>query len=281
MIVWKLKGYQCEICRLDCCADCQLRVDVDLPCGSEKAKESVKKLSESKFTLSKIYDAVAPKKDVESEPSSIKMDLEKVTRSSRETIDWRDGVGTFTIRINKGCLFRHLFPPETDLKHILEASDRWLRSGDYYTRVSWTDSTKTRRTKTVFQSAKPRFDSDDIVITSSHYGTEFKIEVVDGSTDQAIGSKLLTTQGLLQWQRDNVGWCLSLNSVMNEEPVRLERRTVCFELRTNVKTGFGLDFYNIGKVSETARTGKHVISIALDLVLVCVTKKTYLRICCR
>ena len=281
MIVWKLKGYQCEICRLDCCADCQLRVDVDLPCGSEKAKESVKKLSESKFTLSKIYDAVAPKKDVESEPSSIKMDLEKVTRSSRETIDWRDGVGTFTIRINKGCLFRHCFPPETDLKHILEASDRWLRSGDYYTRVSWTDSTKTRRTKTVFQSAKPRFDSDDIVITSSHYGTEFKIEVVDGSTDQAIGSKLLTTQGLLQWQRDNVGWCLSLNSVMNEEPVRLERRTVCFELRTNVKTGFGLDFYNTGKVSETARTGKHVISIALDLVLVCVTKKTYLRICCR
>ena len=258
MIVWKLKGYQCEVCRIDCCADCQLRIDVEMPCGSEKAKESVKKLSESKFTLSKIYEAVAPKKEEEGEHNSEQISVDQTTNTPGERRDWRDGVGTFTIRINKSCLFRIFFPPETDLNHILGASDRWLRSGDYYARVSWTDSTKTRRTKTVFQSAKPRFDSDDIIITALHYGTEFKIEVVDASTDQAIGSKLLTTQGLLQWQRDNIGWGLSLSSVMNEEPVRLERRTICLELRTNVKTGFGLDFYNTDKISETSRTGKCV-----------------------
>ena len=266
MIVWKLKGYQCEVCRIDCCADCQLRIDVEMPCGSEKAKESVKKLSESKFTLSKIYEAVAPKKEVEGDRNSEQISVDQKTATPGERRDWRDGVGTFTIRINKSCLFRNCFPPETDLNHILEANDRWLRSGDYYARVSWTDSTKTRRTKTVFQSAKPRFDSDDIVITALHYGTEFKIDVVDASTDQAIGSKLLTTQGLLQWQRDNIGWGLSLSSVMNEEPVRLERRTICLELRTNVKTGFGLDFYNTDKISETSRTGKCAVSILIKYV---------------
>jgi len=237
-----------------------------MPCGSEKAKESVKKLSESKFTLSKIYEAVAPKKEVEGDRNSEQISVDQKTATPRERRDWRDGVGTFTIRINKSCLFRNCFPPETDLNHILEANDRWLRSGDYYARVSWTDSTKTRRTKTVFQSAKPRFDSDDIVITALHYGTEFKIDVVDASTDQAIGSKLLTTQGLLQWQRDNIGWGLSLSSVMNEEPVRLERRTICLELRTNVKTGFGLDFYNTDKISETSRTGKCAVSILIKYV---------------
>jgi hypothetical protein len=75
-----------------------------------------------------------------------------------------------------------------------------------------------------------------------------------------IGTKLLTTQGLLQWQRDNIGWGLSLSSVMNEEPISLEKLDVCLELRANVKTGFGIDFYNSSRLSENARAGKCILA---------------------
>lgn len=258
MIAWKLRGYQCEVCKLDCCADCQLRVDVEMPCGSEKALDAVKKMSESKLTLSKIYEVIAPKKVNEENSNDGQFPVNTSENEAQKR--WKDGVGTLTLRIKKACLFRHNFPPEADLDNILEVSDRWLRSGDYYARVSWTDGTDTKRTKTVFQTAKPRFDSDDIVITSSHYGTEFKIEVVDATTDMPIGTKLLTTQGLLQWQRDNIGWGLSLSSVMNEEPISLEKLDVCLELRANVKTGFGIDFYNSSRLSENARAGKCILA---------------------
>lgn len=262
MIAWKLKGYQCEVCRIDCCTDCQLRIDVELPCGSEQAKEAVKKSFEGKLSLAKIYEVVAPKKLSEEDQESNKDTGGSSKHSDKD--EWKDGVGTFTIRIKSACIFRSHFPPETDLRQILEVNDR-LRSGDYYARVSWTDSKKTRRTKTVFQSAKPIFDSDDIVVTSLHYGTEFKIEVIDASTDLCIGSKLLTTQGLLQWQRDNIGWGLSFSSLLNEEPLQLKRRPARFELRDNVKTGFGLDFYNASKISETERAGEISGWIDVDL----------------
>jgi hypothetical protein len=170
--------------------------------------------------------------------------------------EWRDGVGTLKLRIKKACLFRHNFPPEADLTYILEVSDKWLRSGDYYARVSWTDGLDTKRTKTVFQTAKPRFDSDEIEIAASHYGTEFKIDVVDATTDLTVGTKLLTTQGLLQWKRDSIGWGLPLTSLLNEEPITLLKEGVCMELRTNVKSGFGIDFYNSNKISENMRAGK-------------------------
>ena len=50
--------------------------------------------------------------------------------------------------------------------HILKNSDRWLRRGDHYARVSWTNGKETKRTKAVFQTAKPRFNSDEMSITA-------------------------------------------------------------------------------------------------------------------
>ena len=258
MIVWKLKGYQCEICKLDCCDDCQLRIDVEMPCGSDRAKDAVNNLAQSKVTFSKIYQAVAPKKEVEIKNSSSTDIAILNDGGAREGRVWSEGVGTFTLRINKACVFKHSFPPEASLDTVLEASGRWLRSGDYYARVSWTDGNETKRTKTVFQSAKPRFDSDDIVIDSMHYGTEFKIEVMDAMTDKAVGTKLLTTQGLLQWQRDNIGWGLSPSSIYDPKPLQLNKKVVHMELRSGIKSGFGLDFYNTSKINETSRAGEYV-----------------------
>ena len=248
IIMWKFKGYQCETCKLDCCVDCQLRVDVEMPCGSDKAKDAVNALALSKLSLTKMYEVVAPKKEIGA-------DKAPMSRTGNEDEDsWRDGVGTMILRINKACLLKHNFSPEAGLDAVLEAGDRWSRSGDYYARVSWTNGSQTKRTKTVFQSANPRFDSDDIIITSMHYGTEFKIEVVDAMTDRPVGTKILTTQGLLQWQRDNIGWGLSPESIYNPQPLLLNKKAIRMELRSGV--GFGLDFYKTAKLSETSRAGE-------------------------
>lgn len=41
------------------------------------------------------------------------------------------------------------------------------------------------------------------LLRSHHYGTEFRIEIVNAETDRAVGSALVSTQILLQKQRDH------------------------------------------------------------------------------
>ena len=91
-----------------------------------------------------------------------------------------------------------------------------------------------------------------------HYGTEFRIEVLDASTDASIGSALITTQGLLQWQRDKIAnnGGLKLDSILAQDPIDVEKRKIVLELRTGVKSGFGLDFYNSAKLKGSSNAGK-------------------------
>jgi hypothetical protein len=72
--------------------------------------------------------------------------------------------------------------------------------------------------------------------------------VLDASTDASIGSNLVTTHGLLQWQRDKVALDggLELSSIITQEPLKTKRRKVILELRSGVKSGFGLDYYKTG-----------------------------------
>ena len=170
MIGWRLKGYQCEECKLDCCVDCQLIVDKELPCGSHAAAMAVKEALHSKLTVSNVFSVLAPVKEISFDGN--KGGGDSVTDESRWTrkdtqviVDKRtSGVGSFQFRIFKACLFQNPFPSEAELGFILKNSDQGLRSGDYYTRVSWTDGKETKRTKTVFQTAKPRFDSAEMSI---------------------------------------------------------------------------------------------------------------------
>ena len=164
-------GYRCEECKLDCCADCQLRVDVELPCGSENAIAVTKKLANSKLTMAKIYSVIAPEKiKVKKVESEDRVSMRKETlpgeRSKQNVSDWTDGVGVLNLKIVQACLFQRPFPPEAEMSLILQDSDRWLRRGDHYARVSWTDSKETKRTKAVFQTSKPIFDSEEMHITA-------------------------------------------------------------------------------------------------------------------
>ena len=80
---------------------------------------------------------------------------------------------------------------------------------------------------------------------SPHYGMEYRIEVIDATTDNPTGTTLLTTQGLLQDQRDSIiaEHGLSLLQFL-KGPIRFDRmRTLLLELRAGVKSGFSPDFF--------------------------------------
>lgn len=68
----------------------------------------------------------------------------------------------------------------------------------------------------------------------------------------------MTTQGLLQWSRDILAQRreLTWETIFKQRPLNLERKTAIFELRTGVKTGFGLDFYNNNKIGDGYRAGE-------------------------
>ena len=174
MIGWRLKGYQCEECNLDCCVNCQLIVDIELPCGSQSASQAVENAVRSKLTVSNVFSIIAPVKDGTDGGNkgdginATELNVSHVKRrDSQMDVDTKvSGVGSFQFRILKACIFRNSFPAEVELDSILHNSDKFLRSGDYYTRVSWTAGEETKRTKTVFQTAKPRFDSPEMSITA-------------------------------------------------------------------------------------------------------------------
>ena len=94
-----------------------------------------------------------------------------------------------------------------------------------------------------------------------HYGTEFRIEVFDASTDTCIGTALLSTQGLIQWQRDeNASERSMMFSLEPQKPMKLKKRRSILELRSGVKSGFGLDFYSAGGTAGSGtRAGMSVL----------------------
>ena len=97
-----------------------------------------------------------------------------------------------------------------------------------------------------------------LIFLSNHYGTEFRIEVLDASTDASIGSTLVTTHGVLQLQRDKLAaeGGLNLSSIIAQDAIKMKKRKAILELRTGVKSGFELDFYKTDKLSGPTRAGE-------------------------
>ena len=91
-----------------------------------------------------------------------------------------------------------------------------------------------------------------------HYGTEFRIEVVDASTEAIIGTTLLTTHGLLQDQRDLVvsQGGVPLLECLNGPLCFKSMRAVTLELRKGVKFGGSSDFFVSSKPSMGHTEGK-------------------------
>ena len=87
---------------------------------------------------------------------------------------------------------------------------------------------------------------------SPHYGTEYRIEVIDANTDQVVGTALFPAQSLLQWQRDEMSTSTSL-PLRSKLDIRAQRefhKKKTIELRQGVKSGFGLDYFNTAKKKD-------------------------------
>ena len=59
IVGWK-SAYRCEACNIDCCKDCQLQVDLQMPCGSSEAAASVAASFHNKLTMQNIMNVMAP-----------------------------------------------------------------------------------------------------------------------------------------------------------------------------------------------------------------------------
>jgi hypothetical protein len=114
-----------------------------------------------------------------------------------------------------------------------------LRQGDFYVRVAMLGSGKTARTRTVQRTTRPRFDANEICISVPHYGSEFRLELVDAADDHTIGFFLFTVQTLLQEQRDD-------SVCQNWLPLPVtsfRKRRIVRELRKFTKNGSASEFF--------------------------------------
>mmetsp|Transcript_21844 Transcript_21844/g.47472 ORF Transcript_21844/g.47472 Transcript_21844/m.47472 type:complete len:2018 (+) Transcript_21844:77-6130(+) len=258
---WTMQGknFECEACHIFCCRDCQLQVDARIPCGSELATIAVKNAQQYQVpSFSQVMTTLAPNvmEKATSGGVEVKDSIQKLDERSNLNGRSIDGIGILNIRVLRACLFGKTFPSESDPNEIFESESN-LHNGDHYVRVSWLGSKESKRTKTVLQTPKPLFDSEEMVFDVPHYGMEYKLEVIDGSTEKPIGSCLLSAQGLLQWQRDDMlakkdRLLLSFFHLKTYS----EPRKVKLQLRTGVKDGFGLNFYNSSKVAGGPSKGK-------------------------
>jgi hypothetical protein len=279
--IWKTVALQCEVCKVDCCDDCRLQVDVQLPCGSEKAQIAVSQSLQHRWTLDKLLHAIAPFENTkeaaaaaENEISSVRDGIFGFASSKSNTATSTPaerGIGTMRFHFIRAHILDEHLPPETDPLTIPDATQLRVRPGDYYVRVSWNENTQsTFRTQTIMQSTgRPRLDSasGEMHFVVPHYGTEFKIECIDAVTDKPIGSGLITTQGTLQEQRDYLIEEQKVPMLAFLRPLRFRglRRKV-IELRGGLKNGYSNEFFSPTKEnskSNEARAGDIVGCIEL------------------
>ena len=172
VVPFRITCYQCETCNIVCCTDCQLRVDVRLPCGSDESKEAAEIARRSTVggALGELMSVVAPVDEKVDDgikgkvSDSLVLGKTDQTRRTGLSQDSIDGVASFRIKLVRACLFDRPYAPETDLDYILKKEGRALRVGDHYARITWTGSgSESKRTRTVFQTARPLFDSEAMV----------------------------------------------------------------------------------------------------------------------
>ena len=268
IVGWK-RGYRCEVCNVDCCADCQLQIDLKIPCSSGQSKTAVEKSIQSKMTVGRMLATIAPvdesyrrKTDwIQPNPnrSITKGDIISRFHDDADEKSPESGIGVMKITIRCARLFANSLPPDSDPSQVFEQGQgRELQRADLYVRITPRGKNeKSSRTKLVQNSGAPIFDSDEFILNVPDYSMEYRIELVDASSEKSVGSSLLTAQSLLQQQRDELiaeqGVTAFIGGLRNPERYSKQRH-LALELRTEVQTGFGSDFFVPAK-NKTLRNG--------------------------
>ena len=266
-------GYRCETCSIDVCADCRLNVDVMVPCGSELASDIVEASFRNKMSPSGLLSYIAPDEAYEEQQQKM---LEQEASKPKNTIiaskqmaafdsplqaagaepNAATGIGRGKFEIIRACIFQQGTSLLDDSGQ--EEENSGLRKGDYYVRVSMSDSDRSARTPTLQKTrGMPNFRSAEMRFSISHYGVEFRIDVVDADTDTIVGSTFLTTQGILQQQRDAY---IANNGALLFQFLRgpipwMETRKVKLNLRSGMKTGANADEYFTLAPKESGSSG--------------------------
>jgi len=252
LVGWK-RTFRCETCEIDCCKDCRVQIDFQIPCGSDLARRVVENSIQNKLTMSNILTTIAPvdtkyEKRVADRAQKGEM---KMVNSSLPTKKKNEGtnkhgevnrfIGRFRIKIDQACIFESPLPLETDPADIFDTINQpSLKKGDYYLRVTCMNTSETNRTITVPSSGKPKFSSPEMVFDVPHYGAEYRLEVFDAYNNKPVGTTLLTAQALLQLQRDSLIEKFGLFSFLPSIGNKLESypTTLKIELRAGIKRGF-------------------------------------------
>jgi hypothetical protein len=253
LIGWK-RAFRCEACQIDCCGDCQLQIDLQIPCGSNVAKGAVERSIQHKMTLKNVLTTMAPVDEGYKHKQLEKVEEGRriLTGSVLEKVDNQDlatgkqGIGTFKVHLHRACLFENVLPMETEPTTVFEQSKlTTLKQGDYYVRVSCKGNPITKRTKTIQNSGRPIFDTPELFFDLPHYGMVYRIDVIDAYSNHSVGTTLLTAQSMLQLQRDRDVKERGLDAFIPRgrtteflKPVRLN-----LELRTGFKDGFDSDYF--------------------------------------
>ena len=178
--LWKRIALRCEECKVDCCDDCRLQVDIQLPCGSDAAVNAVANAIQTRLTFDKLLDVIAPfdsdarvkEKSSNRLTASIASDHAKsktvvgaaaatmVGSTAGGNAKVERGIGTLKLEFIRAHVLEENLPAETDPATIVSKKDTRLRPGDYYLRVAWSGSAKTLRTCTIQQSkGRPSLES--------------------------------------------------------------------------------------------------------------------------
>lgn len=259
LIGWK-RAYRCEACNIDCCGDCQLQIDLQIPCGSSLAKNAVETSIQSKMTIENMLATIAPvdekySKQVWDQPQ----DSKKTGKAYHEGIPSETRrIGKFRIQVIQAFVFETPLPIETDPSTVFDESIRTnLRRGDYYARVSCLGGAAFNRTRTIQNTATPKFDETEMVFGIPHYGMEYRVDVLDAFSNTSVGTMLVTAQSLLQLYRDRRverdGIEPFLPCVRRSRTCMPIRQKV--ELRVGFKDGFGLDYFVPYKARSANRNG--------------------------
>ncbi len=266
-IVRNGSGFRCEVCGIDVCGDCRLNVDLMVPCGSDLASDIVEASFRNKMSASGLLSYIAPDEAyeekrqlmLEQEPSRNKISASSII-SSKQSLGMTgysapvaaagiepnaaNGIGRCRIEIIRACVFQE---STTTLEDFSEQQTKLgLRKGDYYVRVSVSDSERSARTPTLQKTrGMPNFRSAEMRFSVSHYGVEFRIDVVEADTDAIVGSTFLTTQGILQEQRDAyiAKNGASLLQFLKGPIPWMETRKVKLKLRAGIKASSTGDEY--------------------------------------
>jgi len=268
-------GFRCEVCNIDCCSDCRLHVDVKVPCGSDLASDIVEASFRKKMSPSGLLSYIAPDEiyeekiqsmlegDASKQPSGNRdstISIHSSKYSSKQThamtaytssgsIDSTqsnilEGIGRCRFEIITARLFEQHISIQNESSQ--ENEKPILRKGDYYARVSMSDSDRSARTPTLQKTGgEPFFRSAEMKFCVSHYGVEFRIDVVDADTDIIIGSTFVTTHGLLQEQRDAyiAKNGASLLQFLNGPISSMTPRKIRLKLRPGIKPGASANEY--------------------------------------